>query len=137
MPAARKGFYAAKLMSKPALQEPIFSVEFTCPATAIPDIQIRLKSNRGNIFEEIPIFSTQLVKCRAFLPASESFRFKYFLRKATSGQEYPQYVFDHWETVDGDPLEIGSKANQLILEIRKSKHAKVETPSIQDFLDTL
>ncbi|KAJ8755104.1 hypothetical protein K2173_016833 [Erythroxylum novogranatense] len=48
------------------------------------------------------------------------------LRAATSGQAFPQCVFDHWEMMSSDPLESGSQTNNLIAEIRKRKDAIFE-----------
>jgi elongation factor 2 len=137
MPAARRCFYAAELMSKSTLQEPIFLVEITCPQTAMSGVYQCLTMRRGHIFEEHQREGTPLVQARAYLPVAESFGFTSALRQATSGQAFPQCVFDHWEIVNGDPLEVGSKANELILAIRKRKNAKVETPAVNDYLDKL
>jgi len=38
---------------------------------------------------------------KAYLPVMESFGFNGELRAATSGQAFPQSVFDHWEVMNG------------------------------------
>ena len=38
---------------------------------------------------------------KAYLPVMESFGFNGDLRGQTSGQAFPQSVFDHWETMSG------------------------------------
>jgi elongation factor 2 len=137
MPAARRCFYAAELMAKPTLQEPVFLVEITCPQDAMSGVYTCLNLRRGHVFEEHQREGTPLVQARAYLPVAESFGFTSALRQATSGQAFPQCVFDHWEPITGDPLENGSKAQELILAIRKRKNAKVEAPAIADYLDKL
>ena len=38
---------------------------------------------------------------KAYLPVAESFGFTAYLREKTSGQAFPNCVFDHWEKVSG------------------------------------
>ena len=38
---------------------------------------------------------------KAYLPVMESFGFNGELRAATSGQAFPQSVFDHWDLMNG------------------------------------
>jgi len=42
---------------------------------------------------------TPIFNLKAYLPVIESFGFTSTLRAATSGQAFPQAVFDHWETM--------------------------------------
>ena len=42
------------------------------------------------------------MQVKAHLPVTESFGFVAALRQATSGQAFPQCVFDHWENLQGD-----------------------------------
>jgi len=77
------------------------------------------------------------MNCRAHLPVSESFGFTAHLRSLTSGKAFPQCVFDHWSTIDNDPLEEGSKSNKIILDTRKRKNLKVEIPSLDAYMDKL
>ncbi len=58
---------------------------------------------------------------QAYLPVIESFGFTGTLRAATSGQAFPQCVFDHWEALQADPLQPGSQAHTLVSDIRKRK----------------
>lgn len=137
MPAARRCMYAAQLLAKPTLQEPIFLVEITCPQDAMSGVYNCLNLRRGHVFEENQRPGTPIVMSRAFLPVAESFGFTSALRQATSGQAFPQCVFSHWEVIMGDPLEIGSKAQELVLGVRKRKNIKVEMPLIADFNEKL
>merc|ERR1711972_1233820 len=69
---------------------------------------------RGRVFEENPRDGTPLIQVRAHLPVAESFGFVAALHQATSGQAFPQCVFDHWENLQGDALQEGSKLQELI-----------------------
>ncbi len=61
----------------------------------------------------------------------ESFGFNGDLRQGTSGQAFPQSVFDHWQVLPGgSPLDGTSKVGQIVLEMRKRKGIKVEIPSV-------
>merc|ERR1719411_561173 len=91
---------------------------------------------RGCVFEENQREGTPLVNVKAYLPVAESFGFTAALRQATSGQAFPQCVFDHWETMPGNAMDAG-KLQDLVLSIRKRKNIKVEMPKLGDFLDKL
>ena len=137
MPPTRRCCFAAELTAKPTLQEPVFLVEITCPQEAMSGVYNCMNLRRGCVFEENQREGTPLVQVKAHLPVSESFGFVAALRQATSGQAFPQCVFDHWENLQGNPLDKGSKMEELILGIRKRKNLKVEMPALGDYLDKL
>merc|ERR1712160_111561 len=137
MPPTRRCCFAAELTAKPTLQEPVFLVEITCPQAAMSGVYNCMNLRRGCVFEENPRAGTPLVQVKAHLPVSESFGFVAALRQATSGQAFPQCIFDHWENLQGDALEEGSKLQDLILKTRKRKNIKVEMPKLADYLDKL
>jgi len=137
MPPTRRCCFAAELTAKPTLQEPIFLVEITCPQEAMSGVYNCMNLRRGCIFEENPREGTPLIQVKAHLPVSESFGFVAALRQATSGQAFPQCVFDHWENLQGDAMIEGSKLQDLILATRKRKNLKVDMPKLADYLDKL
>ena len=137
IPTARRVLYASVLTAVPAFQEPIFLVEIQTPDDAVGPIYQTLTQRRGIVIGEEPIMGTPLVQMKAFLPVGESFGFTQALRAATSGRAFPQCVFDHWEQMAGDPLEIDSKANQVVEAIRKRKGLKAGIPALDNFIDKL
>merc|ERR1712007_52848 len=137
MPPTRRCCFAAELTAKPTLQEPVFLVEITCPQDAMSGVYNCMNLRRGCVFEENPREGTPLIQVKAHLPVSESFGFVAALRQATSGQAFPQCVFDHWENLQGDAMEEGSKLQELVLKTRKRKNIKVEMPKLGDYLDKL
>merc|ERR1712110_850757 len=112
-------------------------VEITCPQDAMSGVYSCLNLRRGCVFEENPREGTPLVQAKAYLPVSESFGFVAALRQQTSGQAFPQCVFDHWENMPGDPMTEGSKMSDLVLAIRKRKNLKVSLPVLADYNDKL
>lgn len=136
-PTCRRCVFACLLTAGPRLQEPIFLVDITCPQDAIGGIYSTLNQRRGHVWHEEPRAGTPLTEMKAYLPVAESFGFTTALRAATGGQAFPQCVFDHWATLQGDPLEAGSKMDELVKSIRKRKNAKEEIPSLDNFLDKL
>jgi len=137
IPTARRVFYAAQLTAQPRLMEPIFLVEIQCPQTAVGGIYSVMNRRRGQIIEEIQRPGTPLMNIKCYLPVMESFGFTADLRSNTSGQAFPQCVFDHWKTVQGDPQERGSKAEEMVLSTRKRKGMAEEVPPLDRFLDKL
>jgi elongation factor 2 len=135
MPPTRRCCFAAELTAQPTLQEPMFLVEITCPQEAMSGVYSCMQPRRGQVFEENPREGTPLVQVKAYLPVAESFGFVAALRSQTSGQAFPQCVFDHWENLPGNAMEEGSKIQELVLKCRKRKNLKVEMPKLHDYLD--
>jgi len=137
IPTARRVFYAAQLTAKPRLMEPIFLVEITCPQTVIGGIYSVMNRRRGQIIEEVQRIGTPLTNIKCYLPVGESFGFTADLRSNTGGQAFPQCVFDHWKTLLDDPLQKGTKAEEIVLATRRRKGMKDEIPPLDGFLDKM
>jgi len=138
IPTARRVFYAAQLLAKPRLCEPIFAVDITCPQTVIGGIYAVMNKRRGTIIEEQQRFGTPLTNIRCHLPVTESFGFTADLRANTGGQAFPQCVFDHWRTNEEDPLDPNSKKiKELVTATRKRKGIDLEIPPLDRFVDKL
>ncbi|PWA92952.1 Elongation factor G, III-V domain-containing protein [Artemisia annua] len=137
IPTARRVIYAAQLTAKPRLLEPVYMVEIQAPEQALGGIYSVLNQRRGHVFEEMQRPGTPLYNIKAYLPVVESFGFSGALRASTSGQAFPQSVFDHWDMMSSDPLEVGSQANSLVLNIRKRKGLKEQITPLSEFEDKL
>ncbi|KAK4420592.1 Elongation factor 2 [Sesamum alatum] len=103
----------------------------------IPTARSVLNQKRGHVFEEMQRPGTPLYNIKAYLPVIESFGFSSTLRAATSGQAFPQCVFDHWDMMSSDPLEPGSQAATLVADIRKRKGLKEQMTPLSEFEDKL
>merc|ERR1719362_2104473 len=115
MPPTRRACFAAEMTGMPTLQEPVFLVEITSPKDAMSGVYSCMNMRRGCVFEENAREGTPLVQVKAYLPVSESFGFVAALRQQTSGQAFPQCVFDHWENMNcGNAMEVGTKMQDLI-----------------------
>jgi elongation factor 2 len=137
IPTARRCIYACALTAKPRIMEPVYLVEIQCPGSVIGGIYGVLNRRRGQVIAEEDRGSGPLKNVKAFLPVNESFGFTADLRSHTSGQAFPQCVFDHWQILPTDPLELGSKANQIVLGTRKRKSIQLEIPTLDRFIDKL
>jgi hypothetical protein len=92
-----------------------------------------LNQKRGMVFEEMQRPGTPMYNIKAYLPVIESFGFTATLRAATSGQAFPQCVFDHWELMQADPMQAGTQTNTIIMDIRKRKGIKPEPAPLGDY----
>eukprot|EP00741_Cyanophora_paradoxa_P022519 tig00021464_g21745.t1 len=137
IPTARRVYYAAELTAAPRLMEPVYLCEIQTPENAIGGIYSVLNRKRGVIIAEEQRPGTPLYNVKAYLPVNESFGFTSDLRAATSGQAFPQMVFDHWAILGGDPFEAGGKVEQIILGTRKRKGLQEGIPPLDRFLDKL
>jgi elongation factor 2 len=137
IPTARCVMYAAQLTAKPHLLEPVYLVEIHAPEGAIGGIYSVLNQKQGHVFEEIQRPGIPLYNIKAYLPVIESFGFSGTLRAATSGQAFPQAVFDHWEMFNSDLQEAGSQAGTIVADIRKRKGLKEQITPLSEYEDKL
>jgi len=138
IPTARRVLYAAALLAEPGLLEPVFLVEIQVPESAMGGVYGVLTRRRGHVFNEEQRPGTPLFTIKAYLPVMESFGFNADLRSHTSGQAFPQSVFDHWQILPGgSPIDGTSKVGQVVQEMRKRKGIKVEVPGVENYYDKL
>ncbi|KAI0295018.1 P-loop containing nucleoside triphosphate hydrolase protein [Russula brevipes] len=137
IPTCRRATYAACLLATPGIQEPVYLVEIQCPENAIGGIYSVLNKRRGQVFSEEQRIGTPMFTVKAYLPVSESFGFNGALRQATGGQAFPQSVFDHWDVMNGTPIEKGSKLEELVKGIRTRKGLKPDIPPLDTYYDKL
>lgn len=137
IPTCRRVCYAACLLATPGLQEPVYLVEIQCPENAIGGIYSVLNKRRGQVFSEEQRVGTPMFTVKAYLPVMESFGFNGELRSQTGGQAFPQSVMDHWELMNGSPLDKGSKLEELVRNIRVRKGLKPDIPSLDTYYDKL
>lgn len=133
----RSCLFASELYASPTLLEPMFLVDITSPQDAVGGIYSCLNKRRGQVIAEEPRMGTPLVQVKAYLPVSESFGFTADLRSHTSGQAFPQCVFDHWQLVQGNAFEVGSRAYTTVKAIRKRKGLSEDAPKPESFTDKL
>lgn len=114
IPACRRVMYASILAAQPALQEPIYLAEIHCPKHVLFTIYSLLHQHRGVLLSEEKYVNknrfaiSRMINVKAYIPVSESFGLEKELYAATAGQANFQLVFDHWATLDGNPLESGN-----------------------------
>jgi len=136
IPATQRALMASILTAQPAILEPIYLIEIQVPDQHIGTVYSCLSYKRGRIIsEEKTVGALNVIK--GYLPVMESFGFTSFIREKTSGQAFPQMVFDHWEIMSGDPLDPTSKVGQIVRATRKRKGLPEEVPPLSDFIDKL
>jgi elongation factor 2 len=133
IPTTRRVLYAAALLAEPNLLEPVFLVEIQVPESAMGGVYGVLTRRRGHVFNEEQRPGTPLFTIKAYLPVMESFGFNADLRQGTSGQAFPQSVFDHWQVLPGgSPLDGTSQVGKIVQDMRKRKGLKVEVPGVEN-----
>ncbi|RKP01013.1 hypothetical protein CXG81DRAFT_19155 [Caulochytrium protostelioides] len=137
IPTCRRVVYASVLKAEPGLMEPVFLVEIQCPESAMGGIYGVLNRRRGHVTAEEQRPGTPLYNIKAFLPVMESFGFTADLRAATGGQAFPQCVFDHWQLMNGSPIEAGSKLNEMITKVRVRKGLPAAMQPFEHWYDKL
>merc|ERR1711923_31101 len=137
IPTARRVLYASMLTAEPRLCEPVYCCEIQCPENAVGGIYGVLNRRRGHVFEENQVPGTPMFHVKAYLPVNESFGFTADLRSNTGGQAFPQCVFDHWQVMQGDPMEESSKPFAVVKDCKKRKGLKEGLPDLSSYLDKL
>ena len=115
--------------------EPFFIVNITVPASHVSGVYNCVSQKSGEVFEtDESGGAIQVLK--AYLPVMSSFGFTSDLRAATGGTAFPQMSFDHWDFVNSDPMEEGTKAHADYLTMtRKRKSLKDVLPTVSDYTD--
>jgi len=137
IPTCRRCLYACQLTAEPRLMEPIYLVEIQAPEQALGGIYSVLNQKRGMVIDEQQRAGTPIYNVKAYLPVVESFGFTSTLRAATSGQAFPQSVFDHWEIMPQDPLKEGTQPNGILMDTRKRKGLKPMPAPLSEYEDKL
>ncbi|MBK5253603.1 MAG: elongation factor G [Peptostreptococcaceae bacterium] len=101
--AASMAFKEAARKAKPALLEPIFKVEVTCPEDHMGDIIGDLSSRRGRI--EGTDINLGAATVRGMVPLSEMFGYSTDLRSKTQGRGVYVMQFDHFDKLPESLLE--------------------------------
>ncbi|KAK3097811.1 hypothetical protein FSP39_013409 [Pinctada imbricata] len=137
IPATRRSLFAAVLTAQPRIVEPVYLVDVQVPQTAMGGVFNVLSRRRGLIFEETQSTGMPMFNIKAYMPVNESFGFVEELRGQTGGQAFPQCVFDHWQLLPGNPLDVSSRAGSVVTEIRQRKGLSATVPSLENYLDKL
>lgn len=137
IPATRRVMLAAMLTAKPRLFEPVYLVEIMCPQSCLGAAINLVSRKRGEVIDQHQQEGTPMCSVKAYLPVNESFGFNGELRGDTGGQAFPQFIFDHWQLLPGDPLDPTSQAGEVVKDIRHRKGLNVVVPALDNFLDKL
>jgi elongation factor 2 len=135
MPPCKRAMYACQIKSGPGLLEPMFLVDITVPNMAVNGVYAALNARRGVVESKEDRIGTPLCKIKAFLPVLESFGFTGFLRQKTSGQAFPQMIFDHYQAMNGDFNDPTSNCGENVKIVRERKGLKSELPVFGDYYD--
>merc|ERR1711935_234245 len=137
IPTARRVLYASMITAEPRLMEPVYLCEIQCPENAVGGIYGVLNRRRGHVFEEAQTPGTPMFVVKAYLPVNESFGFTADLRSNTGGPAFPQCIFDHWQVMQGDPLDGSSKPYEVCQKTKKRKGLKLDIPDVSNYFDKL
>uniref|UniRef100_A0A671KMB6 Elongation factor EFG domain-containing protein n=1 Tax=Sinocyclocheilus anshuiensis TaxID=1608454 RepID=A0A671KMB6_9TELE len=131
----RGGGQIILLTAEPRLLEPVHLVEIQCPESVIGGIYDVLNRKCWLVFEESQVMGTPM-----FLHGLNCYLYAGFiadLRSNTSGQAFPQCMFEHWQILPGDPMEVNSKPAQIVADTQKRKGLKGGIPVLDNYLDKL
>lgn len=101
--AGRKAFKAAMAIAKPALLEPVMSVNITTPQEYAGDILGDLNSRRGRVAGMDMKGNSQII--RASVPMSEMLTYQNSLTAITQGRASFSMEFDHYDFVPHQEAE--------------------------------
>ncbi|KAK7914809.1 elongation factor Tu GTP binding domain-containing protein [Apiospora marii] len=146
IPTARRACYSSFLMANPRLMEPLYSCSMTGPQASVPTLYNVLARRRGHVLLDGPIAGTPLYRVSGLLPVIDSFGFETDLRIQTQGLASVSLVFERWQKVPGDPLDLDvvlrplqpagaqATARDFVLKTRRRKGLS-EDVSVAKFLE--
>ncbi|KAK7983736.1 hypothetical protein PG989_011138 [Apiospora arundinis] len=146
IPTARRACYSSFLMANPRLMEPLYSCSMTGPQDSVPTLYNVLARRRGHVLLDGPIAGTPLYRVSGLLPVIDSFGFETDLRIQTQGLASVSLVFERWQKVPGDPLDLDvvlrplqpadaqATARDFVLKTRRRKGLS-EDVSVAKFLE--
>ncbi|KAI9300546.1 P-loop containing nucleoside triphosphate hydrolase protein [Cunninghamella echinulata] len=145
---SRRVICGSFLTAQPALQEPIYLIDIQCSVLVLNDVyQIlhqrraviltEIKENKNDNYLDLSSPLSMIIHLKAYLPVNESFELENEFRTLVEGQVSFQLIFDHWNLVDGNPLEPGNKAYDIVRELRIHKGLSKDIPSYDVFCDKL
>ena len=137
VPTTRRVMYASMLTAQPRLMEPIYLAEIQCPSELVGKIYSIMTRKRGTVIDEDINAETGESTVKAYLPVAESIGFTGDLRGMTGGRAFPQCTFSHWDIINSDPLEPGTKSYDIVREVRKRKGLSEDIPPLSKYLDKL
>lgn len=137
-PTSRRVTYAGIYLASPALLEPVFLANITCPQAITGSIYNVMSMRRGTVFDEGDAMAGGVANMKAYLPVAESFGFSQALAEATSGAAFSQLQFDHWQLLDGgDFKDPETRLGKIINAIRVRKGLEPALPPLDRYLDKL
>jgi len=137
MPPTKRAMYACQIKSEPCIMEPLFLADITVPMNALAGVYNTLSARRGTVEGKEDRPGTPLCKISAYLPVLESFGFTSLLRANTGGQAFPQLIFSHWQSLNGNPFDESSQAHTIVKGVRARKGLKEGLPSFNDYYDKM
>jgi 116 kDa U5 small nuclear ribonucleoprotein component len=115
IPTARRVAYSSFLTATPRLMEPVYSMEIQVPSDCLSAVYTVLSKRRGHVVQDTPKAGSPLYTIKAFIPVIDSVGVESDIRLSTQGQAFCQQMFDHWQTVPGDPLDSTQRVAPLEL----------------------
>ena len=137
IPTTRRSLTASMLTADIRLMEPIYLVEVSSPLDCIGKIYNVVARRNGSVINESQSIETNSAQLQAYLPVASSFQFSSELLGETSGKAFSSLCFDHWKVIEDDPLQPGTRSNEIALNVRKRKGMKEEIPLPEKFIDKL
>ena len=127
IPAIKRGLYAAMLLGKTALLEPILRIDVRVPMEQVGIVTRIINQLRGKVTSVDQ--KGHLAYVVGEIPAAESFGLSDTMRSSTGGRAFWDTSFLRWDTVPSSIMP------EVVASIRSRKGLPSEVPKISDFLD--
>jgi len=127
IPAVKRGLYAAMLLGKTAMLEPILRIDARVPMEQVGTVTRIINQLRGKVSSVDQ--KGHLAYVVGEIPAAESFGLSDTMRSSTSGRAFWDTSFLRWDTV---PASISPT---VVAAIRARKGLPPEIPKVSDFLE--
>jgi len=69
-----------------------------------------------------------------YVPVAHYFELKKFVQSNSNSSKF-SVKFSHWTFVDGNPLENGTYANRIVMNVRERKELTLILPKLEELVD--
>ncbi len=137
MPLTRRACYGAILSSKPILLESLYRITVSVPKNHASIVLQILRQRRGIILESQTNEDSQTHIIVGQFSGADIIEIELDIQASTSGSASIDFVFNHWSTVLGYPLQDdGGLARQYVKKIRQQKGMNSSfPPKPSEYLD--
>ncbi|KAH9123734.1 hypothetical protein AeMF1_005359 [Aphanomyces euteiches] len=135
LPTARRVVHACQLQSGPALVEPVFLTEIQCSQQEFDQVVSILTTHQAQLVDDYRRDGESVVNIKAFVAVKQASTLAQALQSQVD--VFPHFSFDHYQIMEGDPVDPSTMAGETVQNIRLRKGLPPQVRPLQAYCDKL